>query len=163
MLDELKHFIEKELQGELLLQGHKASGNLLNSINITTKQERSYIVIEALGLRYGKDVDLGRKPFAKRIPVSVLEQWIRLKKFQRRNGQSDRNLAFAIQNSIYQKGISTPQSWKGVETANWIAKATEKPYFIDKIIKDIINYGQDILSAKLNNLVRDTQIKLNAK
>jgi len=54
--------------------------------------------------RYAEWVISGRRPFTKKIPLDALLQWIK-KKGLAAPGISQTSLGFAIQNSIYKKGI----------------------------------------------------------
>ena len=67
------------LQKELLGQGHKATGNLINSFEQRVIELPNSIVIEILMDEYGIYVNEGRKTGGKKVPISVLVEWIERK------------------------------------------------------------------------------------
>ena len=99
------------LQKELLGQGHKATGNLINSFEQRVIELPNSIVIEILMDEYGIYVNDGRKTGGKKVPISVLVEWIERKAIA--SGDKDvKSLAFAIQNTIHKEGIPTKGSFK---------------------------------------------------
>lgn len=99
------------LQKELLGQGHKATGNLINSFEQRVIELPNSIVIEILMDEYGIYVNEGRKTGGKKVPISVLVEWIERKAIA--SGDKDvKSLAFAIQNTIHKEGIPTKGSFK---------------------------------------------------
>jgi hypothetical protein len=55
---------------------------------------------------YGRYVISGRRPFARKVPISALLKWIAQKGISSSNPRlSSNRLAFAIQNAIYKNGI----------------------------------------------------------
>jgi len=54
---------------------------------------------------YGQYLDRGRNPGVKKVPIAALLGWIKAKKIKPKPGQSENSLAFAIQNSIFKRGI----------------------------------------------------------
>ena len=99
------------LQKELLGQGHKATGNLINSFEQRVIELPNSIVIEILMDEYGIYVNEGRKTGGKKVPISVLVEWIERKAIA--SGDKEvKSLAFAIQNTIHKEGIPTKGSFK---------------------------------------------------
>ena len=99
------------LQKELLGQGHKATGNLINSFEQRDIELPNSIVIEILMDEYGIYVNEGRKTGGKKVPISVLVEWIERKAIA--SGDKEvKSLAFAIQNTIHKEGIPTKGSFK---------------------------------------------------
>ena len=99
------------LQKELLGQGHKATGDLINSFDQRVIELPNSIVIEILMNEYGIYVNEGRKKGAKKVPISVLVEWIERKAIA--SGDKDvKSMAFAIQNTIHKEGIPTKGSFK---------------------------------------------------
>ena len=99
------------LQKELLGQGHKASGDLINSFEQRVIELPNSIVIEILMNEYGIYVNEGRKTGGKKVPISVLVEWIERKAIA--SGDKDvKSMAFAIQNTIHKEGIPTKGSFK---------------------------------------------------
>lgn len=97
-------FIRDTLQMELLSQGHVASEALFNSIECVTDKTLSAFDFNANALFYAPFVNDGRKMGVKGIPLETLISWIRLRKFEL-HGKKEASVAFAVQNSIKQKGI----------------------------------------------------------
>ena len=99
------------LQKELLGQGHKATGNLINSFEQRVIELPNSIVIEILMDEYGIYVNEGRKTGGKKVPINVLVEWIERKAIA--SGDKDvKSMAFAIQNTIHKEGIPTKGSFK---------------------------------------------------
>ena len=99
------------LQKELLGQGHKATGNLINSFEQRVIELPNSIVIEILMDEYGIYVNEGRKTGGKKVPINVLVEWIERKAIV--NGDKEvKSMAFAIQNTIHKEGIPTKGSFK---------------------------------------------------
>lgn len=99
------------LQKELLGQGHKATGDLINSFEQRVIELPNSIVIEILMNEYGIYVNEGRKTGGKKVPISVLVEWIERKAIA--SGDKDvKSMAFAIQNTIHKEGIPTKGSFK---------------------------------------------------
>ncbi len=99
------------LQKELLGQGHKATGNLINSFEQRVIELPNSIVIEILMDEYGIYVNEGRKSGGKKVPISVLVEWIERRAIA--SGDKDvKSIAFAIQNTIHKEGMPTKGSFK---------------------------------------------------
>mgnify|MGYP003122940722 CR=1 FL=1 len=99
------------LQKELIGQGHDATGNLINSFEQRVIELPNSIVLEILMDEYGIYVNEGRKTGGKKVPISVLVEWIERKAIV--NGDKEvKSLAFAIQNTIHKEGIPTKGSFK---------------------------------------------------
>lgn len=99
------------LQKELIGQGHDATGNLINSFEQRVIELPNNIVLEILMDEYGIYVNEGRKTGGKKVPISVLVEWIERKAIV--NGDKEvKSLAFAIQNTIHKEGIPTKGSFK---------------------------------------------------
>ena len=99
------------LQKELIEQGHKATGNLVNSFEQRVIEVPNSIVIEILMDEYGIYVNEGRKTGGKKVPINVLVDWIERKAIV--NGDKEvKSLAFAIQQTIHKEGIPTKGSFK---------------------------------------------------
>jgi DNA-binding ferritin-like protein (Dps family) len=88
-----------------------ASGQLLNSLTATVVSDgkgKSELVITYMD--YFEAVNLGRRPQRKKVPISALLDWIRIRGIKGRNkrGRFIKNLslAFAIQTNIYKYGIA---------------------------------------------------------
>lgn len=153
MLDfsKVENMIIKALQTELIGQGHKATGELINTIEGRTMQLPDSVVIEILMQDYSRYVNDGRKAGAKKVPISVLVDWIERKGIA--SGDKDiKNLAFAIQMSIFKEGSPTQGSFK-------FSNNGRRAGFIDFVILNEINPIVDALGKEVfrnvDNIVTD--------
>jgi len=99
------------LQKELIEQGHKATGNLVNSFEQRVIELPNSIVIEILMDEYGIYVNEGRKSGGKKVPINVLVDWIE-KRAIASGDKEVKSLAFAIQQTIHKEGMPTKGSFK---------------------------------------------------
>ena len=99
------------LQKELIEQGHKATGNLVNSFEKRVIELPNSIVIEILMDEYGIYVNEGRKSGGKKVPINVLVDWIE-KRAIASGDKEVKSLAFAIQQTIHKEGMPTKGSFK---------------------------------------------------
>lgn len=87
-----------------------ATGQLLNSLTATVVRtpQGSQLVITYMD--YFEAVNLGRRPERKRVPISALLDWIKIRGIKGRNKRGrfipNLSLAFAIQTNIYKYGIA---------------------------------------------------------
>ena len=99
------------LQKELIGQGHKATGNLVNSFEGRVIELPNAMVLEILMDDYGTYVNNGRKAGGKKVPIDVLVKWIERRGIA--SGDKEvKNAAFAIQQKIWQEGSPTKNSFK---------------------------------------------------
>ena len=88
-----------------------ASGQLYDSIKGTVVSTPDGAVAELQYADYFKYVNEGRRPERKRVPISVLLDWIKIRgvRFRNERGRFRRGgnlqMAFAIQQNIYKYGI----------------------------------------------------------
>jgi hypothetical protein len=86
-----------------------ASGKLLNSLSAKVKDTPDGLMLELSYMDYLKNVNFGRKPKKKKVPVNVLLQWIKDKRIRGRNKKGrfikDLSFAFAVQQNIFKYGI----------------------------------------------------------
>lgn len=74
--------------------------------NITYKIDSKSLSLTIIMPDYFKYIESGRKAFARKVPIIVLLKWLKRKNIQpKQSGMKLNALAFAIQNSIYKKGI----------------------------------------------------------
>ena len=105
-LQQVADFIKREIQDELVAQGHEATGRLKESISVEVTQAFDLISIDGRFVYYGRYVDQGRRAGVKRVPIDALLEWIKIKRLSA-PGKTPRSLAFAIQTAIYKRGIPT--------------------------------------------------------
>lgn len=82
----------------LLANGVKKESNLIKSIDVTPNQDG----LTLLALDYYTYLSTGRRPKANKVPIESLIAWI---KQYNVGGGNVNSLAFAIQQSIYKRGI----------------------------------------------------------
>lgn len=91
-------------------KGNKvASGNLLNSLTYSVEATTQGGVLKITYADYFKNVNMGRRPRVKRVPLNVLLKWIKIKKIRGRDKRGrfikDLSLAWAVQTNIFKYGI----------------------------------------------------------
>mgnify|MGYP001606123792 CR=1 FL=1 len=138
---------------ELLLQGHKASGKLADSISSKVTTTLNSVLLTGEFEYYGRFVDTGRKAGVRRVPIAALEAWIKQKGFES-DAKKVRGMAFAIQRTIFEKGISTPESWKGETTKDFMTKTLTASE--DKITADINAAVDAQMEIMIVNMVTET-------
>jgi hypothetical protein len=104
ILDSLGDYLDGKLVDQLVSNGKVASATLLNSITHEVRETLKGVEVVGEMAMYGKYVTEGRKVGAKGVPIQVLIDWIRLKKIESDLTRS-RNIAFAMQKSIKERGI----------------------------------------------------------
>lgn len=110
-IKELGQLIINELGKELIKQDHKATGNLISSLNYRVENSllSTDLIIEMND--YGTWVNLGRKKGAAKVPIKALVEWIKQKGIET-NNKKVVGIAFAIQKTIEREGIPTTNSRK---------------------------------------------------
>jgi hypothetical protein len=129
------------LQKELIGQGHKATGNLINSFEQRVIELPNSIVIEILMDEYGIYVNEGRKTGGKKVPINVLVDWIERKAIA--SGDKEiKSIAFAIQNTIHKEGIPTKGSFK-------FSNNGRRKGFIDFVIDNELDFAFNELEEQV--------------
>ena len=91
-------------QGEIVRTQKISSGDLLDSVEGQLVFTSSGFQLQVVGNEYAIFINKGRKPGTKRVPLDAILNWIREKGISSGLNRIE-SLAFAIQQSIYQKGI----------------------------------------------------------
>lgn len=138
---------------ELIAQGHKASGQLADSISSKVTTTIGGVLLIGQFQYYGRFVDTGRKAGVRRVPIEALEAWIKQKQFES-DAKKVRRMAFAIQRTIFEKGISTPESWKGETTKDFMTKTLSASE--DKITSDINAAVDAQMEILIGNMITET-------
>ena len=125
------NFIIKALQMELIEQGHKATGNLVNSFEQRALSLPNSLVLEILMDDYGVYVNNGRKAGGKKVPIDVLVAWIERKAIVS-GDKKVKSLAFAIQQTIHKEGSPTKGSFR-------FSNNGRRKGFIDFVISEELN------------------------
>ncbi len=115
-LNELGEHLVGALREELIAQGHKLTGSLVNSIEHTVEQFRKQLSLSISYLRYGAIVNNGVRPA--RVPfgggstgaqtskyIQALIRWVQLRNIAQ--GIRAKGVAFAIARKHKQEGIPT--------------------------------------------------------
>lgn len=147
----ISDYLEKEMIQELISQGHKATGELVQSVKNEVRQTSKGWRIIGRSLFYGVYVDRGRPSGIKKVPISALINWIVSKRFES-DKKKIRSMAFAVQYNIWKNGIKDPQK------LGWITntlKANE-----GRIRHDVEAAFSDILKLSIANMVRMTNTQL---
>jgi len=168
--------VYKKLAEELLLleaqeiinQGHKATGSLINTLKNPVVPILGGISIEGKMNQYGLALEKKRQP-GKPPPVSVLIKWIKTKGITNTD-RTTRQIAFAIQEAIRREGVPTT----GRKTPNgkgsfrfskvgrrtgWITQTLkEAEGLIEKRTFEAVGVEAEVA---INNIVRDFKKNLN--
>jgi len=119
------------LKAELIMQGHKDTGALIDSFEGRIMELPNSIVLEILMDKHGVYVNEGRKTGGKKVPINVLVEWIERKAIA--SGDKEvKSMAFAIQNTIHKEGIPTKGSFK-------FSNNGRRKGFIDFVIDNELN------------------------
>jgi len=141
MLKELAKILEDAIKAELLQQGHKASGELIDSVKVSSSE------FEIIGesLFYGQYVERGRPAKIKRVPIDAILKWMDDKKFSFASDAEKRGVAFAIQYTIYNEGIPTKNSFK------YSKNGRRKEY-----LTTVLNAKKETIRDYINKFIGDT-------
>lgn len=145
-LEEYGNVIAEQYKSNLKANGHKATGNLINSITSHITVNGYEYAIELTLEDYYKYVEEGRRP-GKFPPVSKILEWVKVKRIlptPMANGKlpTEKQLAFLISRKIAEKGTKgTYDLEKAMDTTinEWDEKIT------DALDKDIMNCIDEIL------------------
>lgn len=155
MLRSLLAFLAGDLKdwliNELERQGHTATNDLLNSIEVAINEIGNGFEITGEYLYYGRFVDTGRRAGTKKVPISALLDWIRVKKIDLR-GNSEKSVAFAIQTAIFKKGIPTDGDKSKLRWMSGTLEAKEEE--IDKRVREIAGTYVDTV---FDNMIENTK------
>jgi len=107
-LEILGAFIVDKLRNELLEQGHRDTGKLMDSMRYEVKGKGDTFEILIYGQGYAKIVDQGFGP-GKMVSVYALAEWVERKGIA--SGEKEiKSAAFAIRQKIFQEGSPTKNS-----------------------------------------------------
>lgn len=131
--DVVADILIQEMRARLISQGKlKKTGGLVDSIEEKITRGQLDILVNDYYEYYVK----GRRPLARKVPITALIKWIKRYRFKIGRGRdkrgrfiSDNSLAFAIQTSIYKRGIKKKEDVVAI-----VLKQNEST--IDKLIED---------------------------
>lgn len=146
----LATILQEELVAELISQGHKATGDLVNSVEVIVKEESGSAIMDGLFIFYGRNVDQGRRAGGKKVPLDALIEWVKQKNFTQ-DAKEAKGVAFRIQRKIHEVGISTPSSWAGELTKNWMTNVLSRNE--DTIAEEISDGATEAIEIALSNII----------
>lgn len=135
LLTELKKITVMTLKNS----GVKEKSNLAKSVQYITNKDG----VQMLVASYYPYVSGGRKANIKRVPISYLIDWIKRYGIKPRSGQTINQLAYAIQTSIYKRGIRAKK-------------------FEEKVEIGVADYTALVLSDELAEIVADDMVDMFA-
>ena len=132
----------------LVTQGHVASRELLEGIQVRIEMRTDSIVLIEDHPQHGLflDADPARRKGAKGVPISALEDWIRLKGFET-DAKKVRGMAFAIQKTIIKEGSPTKASKAMGKKSGWLTDA------LDVLADDFAQKIEDVLDEEINIII----------
>ena len=161
-------YLKKEIQKKQFPYGNPnqrglgnkvASGKLLNSIDyeVITGSDGSP-TLEISYIDYFENVNLGRRPEKKRVPIKAILDWIKVRGLKGRNkkGQFIPNLsfAFAIQTNIFKFGIRPSNIYdKGLD--GLLDLVDNPPAELQGELQEIYN----MIAEDVNNFIERTITK----
>lgn len=149
----INEYLKEEMIAELQRQGHDVTGNLINSITEVIVRDTDFIRMDGMFIFYGPFVDRGRKAGVRKVPIDALMDWIQKKGFET-DIKKVKGMAFAIQKTIFDKGVSQEDSWHGTDTANFMTGTLLKEQ--KRIDDDVFNSVNNVLELIIFNIVQDT-------
>jgi hypothetical protein len=122
------------LKAELIMQGHKDTGALIDSFEGKVITLPDSIVLEILMDEHGIYVNDGRKKAKSKkeyVPIGVLIDWVERKGIA--SGDKEvKNVAYAIREKIYKEGSPTSNSYS-------FSRNGRRKGFIDFVIENKLN------------------------
>lgn len=128
VLEGLGQQIINELGKELIKQQHKATGELIASLDYKIREEPSIVTLSIEMNEYGTWVNIGRKKGAAKVPIQNLVDWVKQKGIETNNKKAI-SIAYAIQKTIQREGVPTINS----------RRKGKKVGFVDDVIKRMEN------------------------
>lgn len=155
-LRELCNRLREALVLELEMQGHRVTGELINSIDVAVETMYGTISIVGRMAYYGPFVDFGRMPNVRRVPLDALLNWIRAKNIDLR-GKKERQVAFQIMNAIWKRGIPSNRDQRKKRFMSGTLESQEQ-YIIEAVDTAFGEY----MDTEITNLVERTQTAINS-
>ncbi|MGL4855264.1 MAG: hypothetical protein ACRC37_08455, partial [Lentisphaeria bacterium] len=89
------------------------------------------------------------------VPINVLMKWIKVKGLEN-DIKKVKSLAFAIQRKIFNVGISTPQSWNGESTKNFLTKTLEN--ITSQVNSQISAAVGEMVEVQFSNMIQECDL-----
>lgn len=144
-LHQISIFLQEDIKQILIDDGHRSTGELVDSIKNTVSAGSNMFVIEGHMAKHGEYIIRGRQKGALGVPIKALIKWIENKNFST-GIKSTKGLAFAIQSSIKKKGI---------KPNDFIGKVFDKNRAI--IERKLNKSVENALTLSLTNLVNNAK------
>ena len=152
-INDINKYLEETIKTELLVQKHRATGKLIDSLKVTDRNEGGNIIVEGRMEGYGEWVDVGRKKGVTRVPVQALIEWVKVKGIA--SGEQAKGMAFAIREKIYQEGRPTRGSRSlAPRRTNFIQESINRA---NKLTQMITDFDRGLKEAQIKNLIRNVQ------
>ncbi len=151
-LEPLATKLKEELQAELWNQNHRATETLINSIHVEVEAFTEGIALVGYAEFYGKYVDRGRPPGAKRVPIDALIGWIKVKGFEK-DEKKIRSMAFAIQKKTFDAGNRIFREPK--RYSNFVGNVLKRnePNIKELIEKNFAELIENYVSSQMTEMV----------
>lgn len=150
-LTHIAEWLKRKLQDELARQGHVATSDLGNSIEVAVEEISNGFELRGSYLYYGKFVDTGRAAGVTRVPIDALLDWIYVKGISF-EGKNELQTAFAIQTSIFNKGIPTDGD---SDKLRWMSGTLEESETeLDALIREAAG---SFVTTIFNNMIEESQ------
>jgi hypothetical protein len=128
-----------------------ATGNLYNSFKSKVVSTSDGLQLQISYADYYKNVNFGRKPGGKKVPIKALIEWIKVRGLKKRDAKGRfakggiRSLAFAIQTNIHKFGI---------RRANLFDKAYDS---LEEVLENPPAFLQEQFTQLYNAIGRDVE------
>ena len=156
-LYQIATFLKEDIKQKLEADGHRATGELIESINTVVSKGSDMFVIEGMMGKTGEYIIKGRAIGEKGVPLKALQDWIDNKNFS--SGITDKSLLKIKTEGKYagtsplayliQRGIKE----KGIKPDDFIGKVFEKDR--DLIYQKLQSAAYDALNVSLTNLINN--------
>lgn len=144
-LNQLAIFLQEDIKRQLIDDGHRATGELVESIKAVVSKGSDMYVIEGSMAKHGLFIISGREKGAKGVPIDALIKWISNKGFTQ-GIKETKGMAFAIQKTIKKKGI---------KSNDFIGKVFDKnKSHIDAKVNESVRIALDL---SIKNLITNAQ------
>ncbi len=147
-LQGLSDHLETSLVKKIVDKGKVATGRGVKSVRVEVQQQIDSIVITESHEDYMTFVALGRKKGGKKVPISAIEQWLKVRNFSWAAGNI-RGAAFSVQTNIFKFGI---------KPTHWISETLSDQE--NRIFTDVSDAVLNQVDITIDNILREAQKNL---
>ena len=159
-LERLGGFLKRELGKELVLQKHRASGKLIDTMFFKVVQKREALELQIWAQDYAKTVEKGQRPGVKG-PSEAWKKWSKIKAIEKVDKQI-KTAALLIQRAIIKQGTPTAGSKRlAPRRTGFIEHVFDAQQ--EEITTRLQNAAFADIEATITNLIRKTQRKIEFK